>query len=140
MAPLAGFVFKVRINGAVFSCTRYRVVDSATGQDITNSEGTTGSGAAAVAGRQTVVAGNSAARVEISNASFDPSEDPFAAPRSLKRGTYAHVAIYPAGIAAGNPWDFPNLYLESVTHEGDAKALQPVSFSGITDGDYTTPT
>src|ERR687887_581879 len=99
MAPVAGFNAKVRVNATLFSCTRWSVRDTVTDLDITNTEGTTGSGAAAAPGFETRVAGPGVAEVTISNASFDPSEDPFTSPLSVISGTYVAVLIYPNGLS-----------------------------------------
>jgi hypothetical protein len=140
MAPIAGFNAKVRIGTAIFSCTRWSVRDTVADLDTTNTEGVTGSGTGAAPGFETRVAGPGVAEVTITNASFDPTENPFATPRNLAAGVYAAVTIFPDfGGSPSNFWSFPSLLITSAEQAGEAKGLTPITFTGRTDGFYSVP-
>ena len=139
MAPVAGFNGKVRVNNTLYSCVRWSVRDSVGDLDITNTEGVTGSTTGqAVAGFETRVAGCGVAEISITNASWDPNEDPFATPRSIIAENYARIQIYINGTS-GPYYLFYSALITSVEQNGEAKGLEPVSFTARSDGNYLMP-
>jgi hypothetical protein len=138
MAPVAGFNAKITVNGTAYTCTRWSVRDTVADLDITNTEGATGSGAADAPGFESRIAGPAVAEVSITDASFDPTEDHFGSPYLIEADAYAAVRIYLNGVGA-EYWDFPSLLITQVEQAGEAKGLEPVTFTGRTDGGYSLP-
>ena len=138
----AGYQAKIRINGQVFSGAEWSVEEEAGDGDCTNTEGIAGNAATTGGvepGTESRVPCASRARVRIKQASFNTGENWFAAPRNVLVGSYADVQIFPAGLSGVN-WDFPSLLILQSNYNGTAKLLQPLEFSGTSDGNYFTPT
>lgn len=135
----AGFQAKIRINGQVYSGAEWSVEEEAGDGDCSNTEGIPGnpSGTTEI-GTESRVACVSRARVRVKQASFNTAENWFATPRLLIVGAYVVVRIYPAGLSGVN-WYFPSLLLLQCNYNGTAKMLQPLEFSGTSDGGYFLP-
>jgi hypothetical protein len=76
--------------------------------------------------------------VSITDASWDPSEDHFGAPYDIASGGYVALTIYLDGTSSA-AWSFPSLLITSVEQAGEAKGLEPITFTGRTDGSYSLP-
>jgi hypothetical protein len=137
MAPTAGFNARVTVNSTAYTCTRWSVRATVADLDITNTEGTTGSGVADAPGFETRVAGPAVAEVTITDASWDPDEDHFGNPFDVAEGSYAAVRIFFDVNSPSDFWDFPSLLITSVEQQGEAKGLEPITFTGRSDGEYS---
>jgi hypothetical protein len=138
MAMLPGFAFKVRVNGALYTATEVDVDDDDQSADTTNSEGT--GAPVAVPGFNTSTPCNLRARVTVRNASFDPAENPFAAPRNVRAGSFIELTVYTDGVGSES-YDFPSFHVQRTTYNPRApgNGLQPFSFEGESVGPYTDP-
>lgn len=150
----AGFNAKGRINTAVYTFATYRARDTAQDQNVSNTEGIPGN-PSFPAGVNGTIATNNDSRItsqshmeaDVTNATFDTLANPFGAPTGpntpiggavVKSGQYIALRIYPAGIGSVSWWS-PSFMVLTNSQDGDVKALQPVSFSGMSDGWYQTP-
>ncbi len=151
----AGFNVKGRINGGVFTLARYACKDLATDQDVSNSEGNPGNPAIPGGANGTIepsaesrIVGLQHMEADVHNACFDAIANPFGTPggsntafttpSKMNVSQFINLQIFPAGIA-GVSWWSPSFLVLSSSQDGDVKALQPVSFSGKSDGWYQTP-
>jgi hypothetical protein len=139
MAQLAGFNAQVDINGIAYTVSEYRIDDETPALETTNSEAVLGDGTVdpVGGGYQTNVSGVSQAKVMLKTATFDDTDDVFAAPLSLASAIVVAVSIFPDGRTAGLPHTFPNLRITKVTPEGQINGLQPITIEGVTDGSYS---
>lgn len=140
MPQQPGFVFRVMIDGVAYKAKNVRVVDRATGQDVTNSEGVAGSliGISAV-GFGAKVPAPKDATVTVTTATFDDDDNPFGPAYQINAQIYlTDVWVYPI---SGGPllWAFPCLLVTEVTYEAEVRGLQPVTFTAESDGAYTAP-
>jgi len=138
MAPQAGFNAKVRINSQLFSAAEWSVDEEARDLETTNTEGTPGSLGTGIIGKESRISGVKGMRVMIRQATFDPNENVFVAPRSVVVGTFATVQIYPSGLA-GFSYYLPNMLVLTSNYHGQADGLQPLSLTGKGDGVYNAP-
>jgi len=138
MAQLAGFNAQVDIDGIPYTVSEYRIDDETPALETTNSEAVRGDGSVdpVGAGYATNTSGVSQAKVMLKTATFDDTNDIFAAPLSIASANVVAVLIYPDGRAAGLPHSFPMLRLTKVTPEGQSNGLQPITIEGVTDGSY----
>jgi hypothetical protein len=132
---VAGSKLKVRINGQVFKAARVSVQDRVDMGNITSSE--------SPADQDGVVRKNKLPQtgdgtVTITNATYDPAENAFAAPRNIRSGVPVAVKVFPDGLD-GDLWDLPRVYFGQVGHDIDVNALQPLTLTGETDGIYFPP-
>jgi hypothetical protein len=136
MAAVPGYNLKVRINGAVYTAATVDVDEGVDNQRWTNSEG---SGQPfPTAGYHVSVGANQVATVTITNAGFDPLENPWVAPRLVRANTFCSLLIYLNGLGSVS-WGFPSFHILRSTQRLDVNALEPVTFSGESNGLYTTP-
>jgi hypothetical protein len=128
---------KVDINGVPYAGAFFRVRSRDPEQDVSNFEGKAGNpavGAAAV-GYASHVGSNRVGNVEIRGATLDLEENFFIAPMQVAKGGYCTVRIYPNGRDDDYHF-FNSLKVSEVSHEGQAGGLQPISLTGISDGEY----
>ena len=150
----AGFNAKVRINGLVYVAATYRARDLANDAEVSNTEGIPGN-PAADGGVLNIIVPQAESRItalqhmeaEVRNATFDLLRNPFAVPpgpnvsltgAGIKPGNYIYLQIFPAGITSVS-WLSPSFMILESSQDGDVKMLQPVSFSGKSDGFYHAP-
>jgi hypothetical protein len=139
MAPVAGFNSKVRLGGQVLTVRRWSVRERARDNDVTNTEGSpAGTLGTVEISAESHLGGSTVAEITCEGTSWDPTENWFDAPRNVAAGAYVDLQIYPDGLG-GPSWNFPSVLITSVDNSGDATALVPVSFTGISDGGYTRP-
>lgn len=139
MAFRAGYKFRVRLNSSTYVAADVGVDASVDPQDVSNTEGNTGnSTATAHVGYSAVIGGLSSARVNIRNATFDDSDNPFVAPLSVQAGNYATLRIY-LYSTAGVSWYFPSFFFAGVGYNAQVRGLQPVNFNGQNDGLFYYP-
>lgn len=138
MAPLAGFNARVKINDTLWAVARFEVRELTDGIDMSNSEGRLGNTAGigeVKRGTRSKSQGLTGATVMLQEASYDPANDPFAAPMDLDEDDYADVKIYPSGLL-GAYHHFPALLITELSHSMDIQSTQPVTIQGETDGDF----
>lgn len=141
MAKARGFDVKVRISGVTYSVAEYSCDDEAPENDVSNSEGETGSGLGAGSNPEfkSVVASQRQMRVMLRSATYDPDSNPFAAPLAIETGMYlTDVSIFPAGLSE-SPIAIPVLYVRRASIGGPVSGVQPVTIEGVSDGSYTWP-
>jgi hypothetical protein len=139
MPQQPGFVFRVMILGVPYKAKNVRVVDRATGQATDNSEGAPGNPVAvAGVGYAAKVPSVKEATITITSATYDSTDNPFAAPYLIRAQQYVEILVYPI---SGGPvlWDFPVALITEVTYEAEVRGLQPVTFTAESDGRYTAP-
>lgn len=129
MAELAGGDHRVTIAGVVYKAQRATLNPKV-------SEGMTTNGESQVAGttfaeRIPCVA---EARLTIVKASWDPAQNPFAGPYSVRVGGYVAIRVYPYKGDLTRYHDFPNVLIAEGTHEIDAERMQPFTLVGNTSG------
>ena len=136
----AGFQAKVRVNATAYAGATYQISDETPEQDVSNTEGIAGNPLNAVIaiGNTAVIAGLKRYTATIRNATFDVLSNPFTAPFLLASGTYIALRVFLNG-AAGVSWNCASFFVNRTGSDGDVKALQPISFSGIGDGAYSVP-
>lgn len=155
MAPaayVAGFNAKVRINGAVFVAQSYRCRDLVDDLDVSNTEGVPGNPNGGVQGPSTEsrFSGLQHMEAQVRNATYDANANFFAVYSSnqptvgatVKSGMYIALKIYPGsvnGAPTGNSWNAPSFLVTETDMEMNIHGLQPVSFSGKSDGFYNPP-
>jgi hypothetical protein len=135
MGEVAGSKLKVRINGQVFKASRVSVQDRVDLGNITASESLPDADGVV---RKQKLPQTGDGTLTITNATYDPEENAFVAPRNIRTGVAVAVRVYPDGLD-GEPWDFPRVFFGQVGHDIDVNALQPLTLTGETDGVYYTP-
>lgn len=135
-----GYNVKVSLAGVNYSVSRCVVRDSVEPQDVSNTEGNAGNPLVATQSPsfKSQAPAQSSATIELTQPTFDASNNPFTAPISLAPGSYASCVIYLNG-RAGKNWNFANVLITEGELDGDVKALQPVTLRAISDGAYTRP-
>lgn len=147
---LAGFNAKGTVNGAAYNFQTYRVRGVAQVHNISNTEGLPGnpaidtvpqtgfSGGTGLEDLVTCFESNLPGLIHmeamVRQATFNLSANPFAAPIDLGIGFYYNIAIF--YVAAGPAWECASFLTNDVDTDGDVRGLQPVSFSGISDGEF----
>jgi hypothetical protein len=120
----------VRLDGHPYKVQHLRLVIESELGNLTSGEDNS------YRGKPTVVKGS----VEMTKASFDPSNSPFATPLELEIGNGPiEILVYPGGVDEGDPFTFPNVEISNFTYENDANMLSPLSLSG-TNCDGSDPT
>ncbi len=139
MAMRPFFNVKVFINDVAYSAAEVNIDDSVTDIETSNTEGTSVDPAATEnPAFETHMGGPQMARVTVKNASFSDTENPFAAPFNVTPRSYIAFQMQTNG-ALSPDWTFPSLFIQQVSHGGQIKGAQPVSFTGISNGEYTDP-
>lgn len=151
----AGFNAKGRINGGVYTLQTYRCRDTASDQDVSNTEGVPGN-PAVPGGAGGTIAPDAESRItglqhleaEVKNATFDTLANPFTTPGGantvlitpsvINVSQFISLRIFPPGTT-GVSWFSPSFLVLEASQEGDIRAIQPVTFSGKSDGWYQTP-
>lgn len=140
---LAGFNVQANINGAAYVFQTAQCRETTPEADVTNSEGTPGNTAnpTAATGRMAVLRTIAHFEATVRNATFDFANNPWSAPATIGSANYINLGIYPAGRAnaATVAWGASSFYVRESSQDIDIRQLQPVSFSGISDGAYTIP-
>jgi hypothetical protein len=76
--------------------------------------------------------------IRLTNASYDPQNNPMAAPWSITKGAYLVVAWFPAGVNNTGYGPY-NAMVEEITHEGVVgQGAQPFSVTLVLDGEFFT--
>lgn len=126
MSKLAGYQARSKVNNSLYRVARYEINVSVTDLDVSDSE-------TCLAGQEAHDGGLEVADLTIENATFDLADNVFGAPYVVQAGNKFSYAMYPTGNLANNPWDFTQILVTKVTHKGDMKGLQPVSFTAKSD-------
>lgn len=105
----------------------------------TNTPITPNGSAVAVAVHGDAVVSVVEADVTLVQASYDPVQNLFGAPLLIEPGSFLRIEIFPNGLTS-TPWDFFVCQVESVDHEIDAAALQPITLKAFTKDVFTRPT
>lgn len=146
---LAGFNAKATIDSAAYAFATYRVRAVGQHHDVSNTEGLAGnsgipaaqlgdvSGASGAAVFQSNLPGQLHLEATVRQATFDLANNPFAAPIVLDVGFFYEIAIL--YVTAGPAWEADSFLINDLSGEGDVKGLQPVSFSGVSDGKFFLP-
>lgn len=153
----AGFNAKGRINGGIYAMASYRCRDTATDQDVSNTEGIVGNqsiASAVGAGGQIIpwtesrMSGLQHMEAEVRNATFDAQANPFVTPPALPNffsigpgvnvGNFIFLVIWVNGVG-GLEWFSPSFLVLEASQDMDIQRLQPVTFTGRSDGWYQTP-
>lgn len=154
---VAGWNAKVRINGGVYAAASYRARDTATDQDVSNTEGIVGNRViASAAGANGVIVPYAESRMsglqhmeaEVRQATFDLAANPFVdAPElpnvfstgiGVSTGNFISLYIY-VGFVGSVAWFSPSFLVLEASMDMDIQRLQPVSFNGKSDGYYEVP-
>lgn len=136
MAKIAGFKARIRVdNAVVYDGATFEIDDNAETGDVTGFEGVLTPGGEAIFAEK--VATKASCRVTVTNATFNTTANPFVAPLNLTRGRTITLEIFPDKNDETVVHDFPELILTNVRASGDVSGLQPVSFTGESNGSYT---
>jgi hypothetical protein len=136
MAAVPGYNLKVRVNGVVYTAATVDVDEMVDNQRWTNSEGK--GQPFPTAGYHVSVGANRVATVTIVNAGFDPLENPWLAPRVIASDTFIALVIYLNGVNSQS-WGFSSFHVLRSSQRLDVNALEPVTFTGESNGFYSTP-
>lgn len=144
MPVISGFLASMSIGGVAFNFAEVSIDESAEDLDTTSSEGRTGDPSAVAdslypGGFQSAVAGPRIARVSVKQATYDTDHNPYLAPFTFLRGDYIAMEVFPDRQDEDTSWQFPSLLVTEMKYEQTAKGLQPVSFSGRSNGKYFPP-
>src|SRR5262245_25104469 len=136
MASIAGSHARIRIDNTItYVASQYEIDDTCESGDTTNFEGTMLPGGEAIFKER--VATTAMARITVTKATYDPTDNPFAAPLNLTRGRTITLEIFPEKADMTTSHNFPEIVLTSVRHTGDVNGLQPVTFTGETNNSYS---
>src|SRR5262249_2836506 len=138
MAPTAGFVAKVVVNGQRFSCASASVSDSAPEIDVSNTEGVTGSGGAGSPPLASNIASVATRRIRIRQASFDPATNWYLGPRNIGVQSYYPISVYPNGLG-GKVFTCPNALCVSSNYSLEVRQGQPIELEFVGDGLWSYP-
>lgn len=133
---LAGFFAQVDINNLPYTVSEWRVDVEAPALETTNSEAVNGAGAPDTMGFKTSVSGVSVAKIMLKTATFDDTDDIFAAPLALREAMVVSVRIF-HDTRLGTAHVFPRVRITKLTVEGQSSGLQPITLEGETDGGFT---
>jgi hypothetical protein len=140
MAQRAGWEARIKIGpnaGAMsyFAVKRWSIEPSCPLLNADNTEGKPGNSAAANArGFASRVKNIRSARIMLEQATFDDTDDPFAAPYNLAEGVFVRLELYPAG--AGVVHTIDSMCISKMTVAGEVGQLQPVTIEAESDGNY----
>ncbi len=138
MTMQAGFEAKIKINAVRYTTQYWAVNYVADDLVTTNTEGTGGTIGQQNVGFHTRISGNQQMEMQITNASFDPSENPFAAPINTNPGLFVHLQLYAAGLTH-DPFDMLSGLLVAYSMSGSAPGLQPISLTARSNGAFLIP-
>jgi hypothetical protein len=139
MALRSGFEARVQLDVTLYAVKRWSIDPETTALDVSNSEGIPGDTSGAIAAAPGVgfashIRSNKKVRVMLQSATFDDSNNPFAAPLALDVGMYITVAIFPWGL--GGDSHSARILIDKIKHEGEVDGAQPVTIEGVSDGRY----
>jgi hypothetical protein len=137
----AGFNMKGRINSTAWAFATCQWRDTADDLDVTNTENIPGNPALpgnVGIGARAVITGIQHLEATIRSATFDVLSNIFAAPFGLNPSTYIDLRVFMNG-AAGVSIQSPSFFIREASIDGDVNRLEPVSFSGTSDGLYSIP-
>ena len=128
MAKQEGFNLKIKVEGTAYRAKRVEFDDSCTDLEVGDSEDGV---------FEAHTGGRAVGKLTVENATFDPADNPHDTPYNIEARAHIAVEIYWAGIAEGEFDDLPDVLVTSIRKAGDVAGLIPVSFTGVTSGEYT---
>lgn len=154
-ASVTNFVASGSPTTSIFTIKKATVTESVGDGDVSNSEGAPGNPLAPAAATVTpgppnvAPAGNqlwsesrinllSVAEVTLEQPTYDSSERPFVAPRSVFPGNYIQLQLW-LNTRAGQFWFFYSLLILSAEQSPDVTQLTPNVIRGKSDGVYLRP-
>lgn len=145
---MAGFQAKSTIDGTPYAFATYRIRASGMRHNVSNTEGLAGNSALGNAPQlgavanftgvpcfESVLPGLDHLEATVRQATFDMANNPFLAPILLDIGFYYELIVFYA--ASGPNWAVDSFLVNEIDSDGDVNGLQPVSFSGSSDGGFT---
>lgn len=124
MSKQAGYQFKIRINGAIYSAQNVEVDDAVGEQDVTESEDN---------GNHQPLDGKRRMQIRVTKATYDPAANPFTGAASVSVRKTVAIVYYIDGVGGDN-WDLPSALVIQTTQRGEVAGLQPVSFTAVGSG------
>src|SRR5207248_2431645 len=135
MGEVAGSRLKVRYNGQVLKARRVSWQDRVDLGNVTSSESVADADGIV---RKDKIPQTGDMTVRIENASYDPTENMFVAPRSIRSGVPAILYVYPDGLD-GDRIVVNDFVPTQVGGDIDVNALQPCTIDGESSGLYFLP-
>jgi hypothetical protein len=136
VTQLAGFNAAVQINGINYIASKYTIRETVDEGDVTHfNSGLSNSGRSVQEERLPT---KRRCEVTVERATLDSSDNPFQAPHTVEADRNIALTLdhdKPATLS----WVFPTFLVLSVDTSADVGMLEPVSFSGKTDGVYQRP-
>ncbi len=129
----AGWEYSVYIDGVAFGARKFSHKPAVAELDVTDSESPVSIDADLMYSEALYGVGKVTWSIE--QVTFNPDDNPFATPRSLRIGSYHDFEIEPR--TGGDRHTFRGLILGN-THEGEVTALQPITIEGVSDGIFTS--
>ncbi len=130
------------INGTFFAVQRYSRRTTTQRINVSNTESLLGndlfSGGVAGSGGPTssFIPEIPVTEIRLTNASYDPLNNPMAPPYGIVKGTYILIAWFPAGVGHTGYGPY-NAMVEEITHEGVVgQGAQPWSCTLVLDGEF----
>lgn len=143
MAMKAGHQARIRFDDSDYAVKSWQIESETTPLDCSNTEGRPGNSAAAnqsAYGFAATLAGLRRARMRFTNATYDDAF-PFGGPTAFTEGDYVNeIQIFPDRDNSSDYHGFASMMVTKVTMEGEVDGLQPVTFEGVSDGQYTWAT
>lgn len=137
MTAYAGWQCDIDVNDNPYGAKSWMVESETPPLRVDNTEGRAGhSLSVSTKGYAAIIPGIAAARVRISSATYDDTDNIFETPHSIRDGDWITLNIYPAG-RTGTVLAFAGFVVTKVTLEGEVEGLQPITFEGHSDGEYT---
>ena len=142
----AGFQAKARLGASgaapttAYAIARWTIADEVQEQDVSNTEGQEGNTTISSLnpGFSAYIAGLRRFTANLVNASFDVTNNPFAAPLNLNAGVYVAIKLF-LNQATGVSWFCTSFLINRISQDGDVRGLQPLTIAGVGDGFYTDP-
>jgi hypothetical protein len=144
----AGHKFRVFVNGTAYKAMTCRYRGTNEHVDASNSEGEPGN----IAGGgitdltefvdfpyESILEGMNIDEVEVVNATYDPDDNRFDAPATIKRGMFIALEIQPIRLGGADAYIFPSALVVEVTHDMDLRRAQPLTFRARGDGRTQRP-
>lgn len=132
---IQGEYSRVFIEGTAYHVKKWSIKFKRPRLDVSNTEGMAGNSLqpdTLSPGYAAGVRGLYAAEVTLEEATFDADLNMFLTPISMQADDYTSIKIYP--VRGGDYHYFPSLLIEEISHEGEVGGLQPVTFTGSSDG------
>jgi hypothetical protein len=126
---IQGFNCKVLINGVNYVAQKVRIRATVQESSTTNFEG-----GGFAESKDTI----ERCEVEITQASFDPNNNPFGAPVVVTPRSIIDLQVYPDDLDSV-PWHLPRAQIFELSHEADAEGLQPISMTVRSQGLFFYP-